>query len=398
MDIMENSPFVPQRLTSIDAYRGFVMFLMMAEVLRTCEVAHTLRDSSFWKLLCHQQTHVEWTGSSLHDLIQPGFSFLVGIALPYSIASRRARGQTFSWMTLHAAWRSLVLILLGVFLRSIGHSQTNWTFEDTLSQIGMGYLFLFLLGWTSIRTQLIACGLILFGYWLAFALYPVPGPNFDWSTTGVPADWTHNAAGFAAHWNKNTNAAWAFDQWFLNLFPREKPFLFNGGGYSTLSFIPTLATMILGLWAGNVLRSDQTSIRKLNSLCLIGLALLALGWFAGWMGICPVVKKVWTPSWVLFSGGWCFLFLAAFYGAIDITGYRRWAYPLVVIGANSISSYCMAHLFEGFIEENLKTNLGLHFFEFAGKTYEPFLVGAATLLALWLILLWMYRRKIFLRI
>src|SRR5437667_12712541 len=121
------------RLTSLDAYRGFVMFLMMAEVLRCCRVASALPESGFWKLLCHHQSHVEWIGCSLHDLIQPSFSFLVGVALPFSIASRRARGQSDPQMTWHAAWRAVALILLGVFLRSIGRPQVYWTFEDTLS-------------------------------------------------------------------------------------------------------------------------------------------------------------------------------------------------------------------------------------------------------------------------
>ncbi len=141
------------RMGSIDAYRGLVMFLMMAEVLRCCEVASALPGNVFWELLCHHQSHVEWTGCVLHDLIQPSFSFLVGVALPFSIASRLRRGQTPGWMTAHALWRSLVLVFLGVFLRSIGHRQTNFTFEDTLSQIGLGYTFLFLLGLRSVRAS-----------------------------------------------------------------------------------------------------------------------------------------------------------------------------------------------------------------------------------------------------
>src|SRR5262245_62648136 len=109
---------LPGRLSSIDAYRGFVMFLMMAEVLRLCRVSTGLPESGFWKLLCYHQSHVEWIGCSLHDLIQPSFSFLVGVALPFSIASRMARGQSQSRMAGHALWRAVVLILLGVFLRS----------------------------------------------------------------------------------------------------------------------------------------------------------------------------------------------------------------------------------------------------------------------------------------
>src|SRR5438067_5185999 len=138
MDAPEAKP-LPPRLASIDAYRGFVMFLMMAEVLHLGQVARRLPGSAFWSFLAHHQTHVEWIGCSLHDLIQPSFSFLVGVALPYSLANRLARGQSPRRMTLHAFWRALILVLLGVFLRSVGRGQTNWTFEDTLTQIGLGY-------------------------------------------------------------------------------------------------------------------------------------------------------------------------------------------------------------------------------------------------------------------
>src|SRR4051794_15938315 len=135
-----------RRLASIDAYRGLVMLLMMAEVLAIGKVAATLHDSGFWNFLHTQQSHVEWTGAVLHDLIQPSFSFLVGVALPFGLAGRLARGQALPQYLGHAAWRSLVLIALGVWLRSIGRSQTYYTFEDTLSQIGLGYFFLCLLG------------------------------------------------------------------------------------------------------------------------------------------------------------------------------------------------------------------------------------------------------------
>jgi len=397
----EPAPAVPpQRLASLDAYRGFVMFLMMAEVLHLCAVSRGLPDSGFWRILCWHQSHVEWVGCTLHDLIQPSFSFLVGVALPFSIASRVARGQTFGRMTLHAFWRALLLVLLGVFLRSTHARQTNWTFEDTLSQIGLGYGFLFLLGFRSTRVQWAAFALIVTGCWIAFALYPTPPAGFDYASVNVSADWLkeHGLTGFAAHWQKNSNLAWSFDTWFLNLFPREKPFAFNGGGYATLSFIPTLATMILGLIAGGVMRGERTPWSRVKWLCLAGVLGLALGAAADWFGVCPLVKRIWTPGWVLFSGGWCLLLLAGFYAVIDIVGVKRWAFPLTVIGMNSIAAYCMAHLFDGFIMKSLKTNLGQDFFNMFGAAYEPFVHGAATLLVLWVLLYWMYRRKIFLRI
>jgi predicted acyltransferase len=388
----------PARLASIDAYRGLVMFLMMAEVLHLGKVARSFPGSKLWELLSHHQEHVEWVGCSLHDLIQPSFSFLVGAALPFSLAARRARGQGPGLMTLHAAWRAVVLVFLGVFLRSLGHRQTNFTFEDTLSQIGLGYLFLFLLGLGSVRVQLVGLALILVGYWAAFALYPAPGTGFDFTKVGVTADWPHHVQGFAAHWDKNSNVAWAFDRWFLNVLPREKVFQFNGGGYSTLSFVPTLATMVLGLLAGELLRADHSSWAKIGWLTLAGLACMGAGCALGEAGICPVVKRIWTPSWVLFSGGWCFVFTAVAYAVLDALGGRVLAFPLIVIGMNSIAAYVMSWLFKGFIAENLKTHLGQELFNSLGGAYEPLLEGTAVLLVLWLILFWMYRRRVFLRI
>ncbi len=394
----ELTPPAPIRLSSLDAYRGLVMFLMMAEVLSLCRVSSALGQSAFWKFLCHHQSHVEWIGCSLHDLIQPSFSFLVGVALPFSLASRRARGQSGVRMTWHAAWRAVALILLGVFLRSIGRPQVYWTFEDTLSQIGLGYLFLFLLGFRPLRDQWIALALLLVGYWSAFALYPLPGAEFDYSKVSVPNNWAHLMTGFAAHWNKNSNLAWAFDTWFLNLFAREKPFLFNGGGYATLSFIPTLATMVLGLVGGEVLRGQRQPWAKVRLLVLAGLIGLGAGAALGGLNICPVVKRIWTPSWALYSGGWCFLLLAGFYSLLDVWNHKAWALPLVVIGMNSIGAYCMAHLFEGFVSGSLDTVFGANSFKVFGEAYAPLLHGTAVLLGLWLMLFWLYRRKIFLRI
>jgi len=114
--------------------------------------------------------------------------------------------------------------------------------------------------------------------------------------------------------------------------------------------------------------------------------------------ICPVVKRIWTPSWTIFSGGICFLFLAAFSWVIDVKGFKKWAFPLVVVGMNSIAAYCIAHFMEGFLDSSLQIHLGRNFFQFAGTGLEPFFRGAAILLGYWLVLLWMYRRKLFLKI
>jgi heparan-alpha-glucosaminide N-acetyltransferase len=368
---------MPPRNQAIDAYRGLVMLLMMGEVLEFARVSKAFPGNWAWSILAYNQTHVAWAGCSLHDLIQPSFSFLVGVALPYSIASRMAKGATFRSMFTHTLWRSLLLIALGIFLRSTHAAQTNFTFEDTLTQIGLGFPFLFWMGTKPPRWQWIAFAAILTGYWLAWAVYPLPADS-----------------PFLAHWNKNANLGSAFDVWFLNLFPRATPFIENRGGYLTLSFIPTLGTMILGLIAGQWLRA----VLPLKRFVIAGLIGIASGLLLHFTGLCPIVKRIWTPSWTLFSGGICFLFLAAFHWLIEVKGHRKWALPLVVVGMNSIAAYLMAHLFENFIVDSFRINLGPNAFRFLGDGLQPLIQGIAVLLAYWLMLFWMYRRKVFLRI
>ncbi len=389
------------RVASLDAYRGFVMLLMMAGLtLGLASLAKTFPNNPYWVILGYNQSHVEWTGASLHDLIQPSFSFIVGVALPFSIMARMGRGQSRGKLAVHAFFRAFLLIVIGAFLASVGKEMTVYRFGDTLSQIGLGYGFLFLLGFRPVRDQWIVFGLLLVGYWLAFALYPLPGSDFDYTKAGVSPDWfkQHGLEGFAAHWNKNSNFAWHFDKWFMNLFPREAPYQFNDGGYTTLNCIPTLATMILGLITGEVLRSDRTPLGKVRWLTVAGILALAIGWGLGVAGICPVVKRIWTPSFVLYSGGWCLLLMAAFYLVMDVWKIRFWAFPLVVIGLNSIAAYCMVHLMDGFIRTALLTHVGAKNFEYFGKEYKTLVLGGATLLVLWVALFWMHRRKIFLRI
>jgi predicted acyltransferase len=394
------NPVMPvSRIASVDVYRGFVMLLMMGEVLSFQDVSKALPQSSFWHFLSFNQSHVEWTWLSLHDMIQPSFTFLVGVVLPYSIASRKNKGSSFTSVVLHAIKRSLILIFLGIFLRSLHAKQTYFTFEDTLTQIGLGYTFLVILSYYSQRVQLIALIVILFGYWLSFALYPLPHPGFDYASAGVIPNWQNNLHGFAAHWNKNTNLAWAFDKWFLNLFPRESPFLNNEGGYATLSFIPTLGTMILGLFAGKALKDSTTQSNKIKFLVTTGIALILTAVLLHFTGINPIVKRIWTPAWTIFSGGICFLFLAFFYAIIDVADKKRWSFFLLVIGSNSIAAYVIADGgIRAFIADNLYVHLGQNYDQVFGSPYATLVKGALVLLFIWLILHWMYKKRIFIKI
>jgi predicted acyltransferase len=385
------------RLVSLDAYRGFIMLAMAGEGFGFPQVAKQFPDSPVWQFLGRQFNHVPWAGCSFWDLIQPAFMFMVGVSMAYSYASRQAKGQSFGRLFGHAVFRAAVLILLGIFLYSNGRPQTNFVFKNVLAQIGLGYVFLFLL-WNRPRwLQATAAGAILVGYWLLFVLYPLPAASFDYSSVGLFTDWPH-FTGFAAHWDKNTNAAAALDRWFLNLFPRPEPFVFDKEGYTTLNFIPSLATMIFGLMTSELLRSQRTATSKFWRLIAYGIAALAVGTLLELIGVCPIVKRIWTPSFTLYSTGWVLLMLAAFYGPVELRGWRRWTWPLAVVGMNSLAIYCMSQLLTPWIERTLQTHFGSHLFDLFGAPYAPIAQSLFVVLVLWLICVWMYRQRIFVRI
>jgi predicted acyltransferase len=402
-------PAPPPRLMSLDAYRGWIMLVMASGGLGFAAVyksgiTASLPTHDVWRFLAFHFDHVDWAGGGLWDMIQPSFMFMVGVAAPFSFASRVAKGDSYGKMLVHAVWRSLLLILLAVFLSSpmtlsrgtpapLGPT-TNWVFTNVLAQIGLGYVFVFLLVGRGWRLQLGVIAAILAGYTLFFGLWPLPPADFDYKAVGVPDNWQHHYTGWFAHWNKNSNAAHFFDVWFLNLFPRAEPFKFNGGGYQTLNFVPSLATMLLGLMAGELLRTKRSPAQKFAVLAAAGAVCIAIGWLMG-LFVCPIVKRIWTPSWAVYSTGWTFAILALFYGVIDVVGWKRWSWPLVVVGMNSIAMYCMSQLLKPWIASSLRTHIGRQ--AFLGD-FAPVVMSASILLVLWVFCLWLYRRKIFLRI
>ncbi len=386
------------RLGSLDAYRGFVMICLAANGFGIAATAKNFPDSSLWQSLRFQFDHVPWGGCAFWDLIQPSFMFMVGVALPYSYAKRAAAGEPFGRMFGHAVVRSLVLILLGLFLSTGSKdTMTNFTFVNVLTQIGLGYSFLFLLWRRSPGVQLSALIAILVGYWAWFALTPIVGPEFDFKQVGVPADWPF-LTGFDAHWQKNANPAATFDLWFLNLFPRPVPFAFNEGGYQTLNFIPSLGTMLLGLMTGEFIRGARGHAKTFFALTAAGVVCLGAGWALNDFGLCPAVKRIWTPSWALYSTGWTLLMLAGFYGVIDGLGVKAWSWPLKVAGMNSIALYVLSQLLKNWTGDSLQRHFGAGLFNLLGESYAPLLRANLILLCFWLFVWWLYRQRIFFRI
>ena len=319
----------PSRVIAIDALRGLVMVLMASELLGNPHwLTEAFPDSRICAWIAYHAVHVAWRGCALHDLIQPTFSLLVGVSCAYSIASRQAKGHTGRAILLHAAWRAALLVALGVWVRSLGAPRPFWTFEDTLAQIGLGYVPLVALALSlRLRGVLAVAAGVMLGYWLLFACWP-------------PPDGTQ---GFAAHWTPACNPARAFDHWFLQLFPGNETYY--GNGYGVLNFIPTLGTMLIGLAAGLWLRSNGNAGARIPmTLVPVGLALLAGGWVLDVSGICPLIKRIWTLSFALWSGGLALTALGALHWLADGLGWRRWLFPLVVVGMNSIAAYLLVDI------------------------------------------------------
>lgn len=384
----ESSP--PGRLHSLDAYRGLVMFFLIANGFGIALAARRAGDAApgWLETLAFHATHPEWisqlhfVGFSVWDLIQPSFLFIVGVSMPWSYAKRAERGHSWLKRARHAWGRALILTLLGVFLQSLPqrYESTNWLFTNVLSQIGLGYGFLFFLVGKSVRLQAVAGALVLFGTWLACVLYPAP----------------EGAAGVAAHFQQGSNALEAFDRWFLNLFPRSEPFGAHPGGYATLNFVPSFVTMLMGVMSGQLLRdSPKNPQGKFRVLALAGAICLAVGVLLGATGLCPVVKRIWTPSWVLYSGAWCLWLLALLYWIVDMRGWRKWTFPFVVVGMNPITAYFMSMTMRGWTRDQWMTHLPNEWFAGPGGAVLQYSLVFAVY---WLILWWMYRNRVFVRI
>jgi predicted acyltransferase len=387
------APFPAPRLGSLDAYRGFIMLLMASGGFGIPAVAQNLPGSA-WNSIAPWFDHAAWAGGVLWDMIQPAFMFMVGVAAAFSVQKRLERSDSWGAVLRHAAIRALVLVLLAVLLASNSkdHKQTNWLFTNVLGQIGLGYFFLVLLVKADKKLRIAVFVAILAGYWAAFALWPVGA-----APDAASLDWmkgTDLFTGFFAHWNPHTNFAAAFDRWFLNLFPRSETYTVTHGGYQTLNFVPSLATMLLGLMVGDRLRKGDDAMAKLGTLAMWGVGLILLGLALGYT-VCPIIKRIWTPSWALWSGGIVILMLAAFYAIMDIRGWKRWAFPLTIVGMNSIAVYMASQLTKPWIRDTLTKTFGSDIFK---GPYGPMVERCSVLFVIWLMCLWLWRQKAFLRI
>lgn len=350
------------RLLSLDAYRGFIMLLLVSEGFGLS----VLKDYPGWEWLARQVDHVPWEGCTFWDLIQPAFTFMVGMAMPFSLAKRRAEGASNAEIFRHVAWRAFLLIVLSNIFMNWGArpGTLRLQFTNVLAQIAFGYLICFFILALPFRRQIAAAVLLLAVHLSLYIAFP--GPDGPWSQTG--------------------NIGAVLDFYFLGYK--------NPGFYSTLNALGNALTILFGAWAGLLVRTPQSHSSKLKTLSLAALAAFALGLaLQPWV---PMVKRLWTCSFTFFSTGWVLLMLVAFYWLIDVRQSRRWAFPFLVLGMNSLFVYSLGQIgIKGWFDRGIAPFTTR--FAFLGP------LGAipqhlVVLAGLWYLCYWLYRRQIFLKI
>jgi predicted acyltransferase len=363
--------FFEKRVASIDALRGFDMFWITGGE----EIIHALHKMSpgpTTSLLNVEFQHVPWAGFHFYDLIFPLFLFVVGVVLPFSLSKHLEAGQQRGQVYRRVFRRLVVLFVLGLVYNGL----LDFNFHDlriagVLQRIALCYFFAALIVMnTNIRGQIAFFAGILIVYWLAMKLIPVPGAG-----SGVITP--------------DGNLASFIDR---HLLPRPYCCFAQGDNEGILSTIPAIATTLMGVLAGQWLRTKNSPNRKTLGLVAAGVASLLVGYL--WSFNFPMIKNIWTSTFVLFAGGWSLLLLALFYWIIDVKGYRRWAFFFTIIGVNAITIYLAAHLFDfGII-----TTIFVHGFIHKMGWIEPLFWAVSVIMTQWLFLYFLYRKKIFLKV
>jgi predicted acyltransferase len=366
-------PIAQKRIASIDALRGFDMF-WIAGGERIIHAIYKVWPTATTQALDAQFEHVEWAGFHFYDLIFALFVFMAGVVLPLSLTRRLEEGADRGALYRHVFQRFALLFLFGLIYNNLlDFNPHTLRIPGVLQRIAIAYLVAALLVMnTSIRVQAMVFGGILIAYWLIMWLVPVPGfPHSAWISM-------------------DGNLAAYIDRHVIPFKTCCYPFGDNEG---VISNLPAVSTALLGALAGHWLRSTNfTPNRKALGLAAGGVASLFIAWV--WSFQFPIVKNVWSSTFVLWAGGWSLLLLALFYWIIDVRGYERWSFFFKVIGMNSITIY----LADRFFDFGIITKVFLHGIMPLFGQLQPLIWSCAVIFTAWLFLYFLYRHKIFLRV
>jgi len=362
---------IVERVTSIDVFRGFTMFLLIGESTKLYDHFSSVEGNSAMQFLGTQLHHHEWHGLNFWDLIQPFFMFIVGVSIPFAVANRIKKGDSNKQILHHALKRSFLLLFLGWALYCIEPGEIGFRFQDVLAQLSVTYLVAFLIMKKSFSFQLGFTLVILLLTDLAYRFFPMDGFNHPWEAY-------HNLGAWV---NIKIEGVQQTSIW------------------ASLNAIPTIAHTVWGVLFGQLLMSDRTAGKKMLFMLIAGVAGLLIGFSLDWMNITPIIKKIATASFVLVSGGWAILALCFFYWIIDVkkivVGNSKF---FTIVGMNCITIYLFFELGGAqFVSKIFKPFTKLLLL-WSGNLSVEIATSLCTWLALWYLCFWLYKNRIFIKI
>ena len=402
----QTPPAVTERIRSVDALRGFDMFWILGAGTLVQAVAK-MGENGVATFLTTQLRHVQWSGLVFYDLIFPLFLFLVGVSIVFSLDKALASGSRGPAIK-RIVWRSVLLFLFGVlYTGGLSHKWPDISLGGVLHRIAACYLFAALIYvWCASRLKTIAgiAAALLVGYWALLTFVPFPGLKLEKANVEAIAKriGSNDPAAIAAAvperahgvYEEGRNLCNYLDFRFLPGKKMSHGFYINEGLLSTL---PAIAICLFGIFAGKLLQSGTDGRRKVVLLLAAGAAGVLLGWL--WSFQFPIVKRIWTSSFILMASGYSAMALAFFYYIVDVRKWDRWCEPFVWIGMNPIALYLSTRVIKySDTAEMLVGGDVKAWFDSLAQGLGG-LVAALTSLGLVFLLAWfLHRRRIFLRV
>ena len=382
-----------QRLMSLDALRGADMLCIMGGSSLVVALCALFGAKDCW--LAEQMTHVAWHGFRHHDTIFPLFLFLAGVSWPYSLAGQRARGKSTAAIVRKILVRMTLLVFLGFASSTFfAFDFANVRYAQVLGHIGIGWAVAALLA-LFVRSFAVRFGVlvaILVGYWALLKFVPAPDAVALAASTD-PAI-AKKVAAYAAYGTDGFSFVGNLVGWVdRNYLPgKMHELVFDPEGI--LSSIPAVATAMLGVFSGELLRRTDVSGNR-KTLLLLGAGVVSTVACLVWEPWCPINKKIWTSTFVLAAGAYSFAMLALFYWIVDVLGWRRWTFFFRVIGMNAITIYLLMRVIQ------FRAISKFFFSGVAGwgdGNWSNVALIAGQILVEWLLLLFLYRKNTFLKV
>lgn len=362
---------LPGRITSVDFFRGFTMFLLAGEAAGVYETFREFNNPAM-QFLGEQLDHHVWHGLHFWDLIQPFFMFIVGVAIPFAVANRRRKGDSEATIRNHAFKRAFLLLFFGWALYFVQSDHLVFRLQNVLAQLSVAYLVAFLIRDKSFRFQLIFTIVILVLIDLAYRFFPVEGYNHPWV----------NHENLGAWFNSKVEGVPKTSEW------------------ATLNFMATTAHTVWGMMCGKLLMSQKPAGEKIRLLLTAGVLALFIGYTVDGLNITPIIKKIATSSFIFASGGWAMIGLCLSYWLIDVQKlFLKGSKFFIIVGMNSIFIYIFFHLGGArFISKTIIEPFVNLLFSWSGELSEEVILSLLTWAGLWYICYWLYKNKVFVKI